>query len=83
MSRVSAANAATGKLVLLRHAQSAWNLENRFTGWADVALTDAGRSEAMRAGELLRTHCYRFDCAFVSPLRRAMETLEIVIRELG
>jgi 2,3-bisphosphoglycerate-dependent phosphoglycerate mutase len=69
--------------VLLRHAQSQWNLENRFTGWADVGLTEARRSEARRAGALLRAHDYRFDCAFTSQLRRATETLEIVLRELG
>lgn len=70
-------------LVLLRHAQSQWNLENRFTGWADVSLTDAGRAEARRAGKLLRTYGLRFDHAFVSQLRRAEETLNIVLRELG
>jgi len=70
-------------LVLLRHAQSLWNLENRFTGWADVGLTEAGRSEAHRAGALLRAHDYRFDRAFTSQLQRATETLEIVLRGLG
>lgn len=70
-------------LVLLRHAQSVWNLENRFTGWADVGLTDAGRAEARRAGARLRSHGCRFDRAFVSQLRRSTETLEIVLRELG
>ena len=70
-------------LVLLRHAQSLWNLENRFTGWADVGLTDAGREEARRAGALLRTRGYRFDRAFVSQLKRATQTLDIVLRELG
>lgn len=70
-------------LVLLRHAQSRWNLENRFTGWADVSLTEAGRAEARRAGTLLRAHGYRFDRAFTTQLKRATETLEIVRRELG
>lgn len=70
-------------LVLLRHAQSLWNLENRFTGWADVGLTPAGREEARRAGAQLRAHDYRFDRAFTSQLQRATETLEIVLRELG
>lgn len=70
-------------LVLLRHAQSRWNLENRFTGWADVSLTEAGRAEARRAGTLLRAHGYRFDRAFTSQLKRATETLEIVLRELS
>jgi 2,3-bisphosphoglycerate-dependent phosphoglycerate mutase len=73
---------AISPLVLLRHAQSLWNLENRFTGWADVGLTEAGRAEARRAGALLRTQGYRFDRAFTSQLRRATETLEIVLREL-
>jgi 2,3-bisphosphoglycerate-dependent phosphoglycerate mutase len=75
--------AATKPLVLLRHAQSLWNLENRFTGWADVGLTDTGREEARRAGVLLRAHGYRFDRAFASQLKRATETLDIVLRELG
>jgi len=70
-------------LMMLRHAQSLWNLENRFTGWADVGLTEAGRSEARRAGMLLRAHGYRFDRAFTSQLERATETLEIVLRQLG
>lgn len=70
-------------LVLLRHAQSQWNLENRFTGWADIGLTELGREEARRAGRLLKTHGYRFDRGFTSRLQRATETLEIVLRELG
>jgi 2,3-bisphosphoglycerate-dependent phosphoglycerate mutase len=77
------AHVTVKRLVLLRHAQSQWNLENRFTGWADVGLTAAGRAEARRAGALLRAHDYRFDRAFTSQLRRATETLEIVLRELG
>lgn len=74
---------AVKPLVLLRHAQSLWNLENRFTGWSDVGLTEAGRAEARRAGAQLRAQDYRFDRAFTSQLRRATETLEIVLRELG
>jgi 2,3-bisphosphoglycerate-dependent phosphoglycerate mutase len=69
--------------VLLRHAQSLWNLENRFTGWADVGLTETGRAEAHRAGKLMRAHGLGFDRAFVSRLQRATETLDIVLRELG
>lgn len=80
---MNAAPAATVPLVLLRHAQSVWNVENRFTGWADVGLTEAGREEARHAGKLLRAHGFRFDRAFTSRLRRATETLEIVLRELG
>lgn len=73
---------ALPRVVLLRHAQSLWNLENRFTGWADVGLTEAGRLEARRAAELLRAQGYRFDKAYTSVLTRAIETLEIVLREL-
>jgi 2,3-bisphosphoglycerate-dependent phosphoglycerate mutase len=75
--------ATEAQLVLLRHAQSAWNLENRFTGWADVPLTSAGRAEAHRAGTQLRDSGLHFDRAFVSLLERATETLEIVRKELA
>lgn len=68
-------------LVLVRHGESQWNLENRFTGWVDVPLTDAGRREAERAGELLRG--MRFDCAYTSVLQRATETLDIILRAIG
>jgi 2,3-bisphosphoglycerate-dependent phosphoglycerate mutase len=68
-------------LVLLRHGESQWNLENRFTGWVDVPLTDKGRLEARRAGELLRG--IRFDQAYTSTLKRAQETLEIVLAVIG
>ena len=71
------------KLVLIRHGQSQWNLENRFTGWVDVPLTPAGRAEAERAGKLLRDLPARFDIAYTSVLNRAIETLKIVLRELG
>jgi len=67
-------------LVLLRHGESQWNLENRFTGWVDVELTDKGREEARRAGEKLRG--IRFDKAFTSVLKRANETLDIALRVL-
>jgi 2,3-bisphosphoglycerate-dependent phosphoglycerate mutase len=68
-------------LVLLRHGQSLWNLENRFTGWVDVPLTDRGRDEARRAAALLRD--LRFDVAYTSVLSRAQETLDIVLAELA
>jgi 2,3-bisphosphoglycerate-dependent phosphoglycerate mutase len=68
-------------LVLLRHGESQWNLENRFTGWIDVPLTERGRDEARRAGEKLRG--IRFDRAFTSVLQRAIETLDIVLRVLN
>jgi 2,3-bisphosphoglycerate-dependent phosphoglycerate mutase len=76
-------NRPTGTLVLLRHAQSLWNLENRFSGWADMDLSAGGIAEAHRAGALLRAHRFVFDRAFVSPLRRAGQTLDIVLAELG
>ena len=71
------------KLVLLRHGQSAWNLENRFTGWTDVGLTEQGGEEAHSAGQLLREGGYVFDAAYTSVLRRAIKTLWIVLEELG
>lgn len=63
------------KLVLMRHGESQWNLENRFTGWADVDLTDKGREEARNAGELLKSEGFRFDVAYTSVLKRAIRTL--------
>lgn len=68
-------------LVLVRHGQSLWNLENRFTGWVDVPLTAQGRAEAARAGSLLRG--MRFDVAYTSALRRAQDTLAIMLAEMG
>ena len=65
------------KLVLLRHGESQWNLDNRFTGWTDVDLTDNGRREAKAAGELLLREGYGFDIAYTSVLRRAIRTLWI------
>lgn len=67
------------KLVLLRHGESQWNLDNRFTGWTDVDLTDNGRAEAKAAGELLRAEGYTFDIAYTSMLRRAIRTLWITL----
>ncbi|MFI5366632.1 MAG: 2,3-diphosphoglycerate-dependent phosphoglycerate mutase [Candidatus Binatia bacterium] len=69
------------KLVLIRHGESQWNLENRFTGWIDVPLTEKGRLEARRAGEKIRD--IRFDKAYTSVLQRAIETLEIVLKVIG
>jgi 2,3-bisphosphoglycerate-dependent phosphoglycerate mutase len=71
------------KLVLVRHGQSTWNLENRFTGWTDVGLTDLGREEAHEAGKLLREGGYSFDVAYTSVLRRAIQTLWIVLEEMN
>lgn len=70
------------KLVLVRHGQSTWNLENRFTGWTDVDLTDLGREEAQKAGELLKEEGFTFDIAFTSVLKRAIRTLNIVLDEM-
>jgi 2,3-bisphosphoglycerate-dependent phosphoglycerate mutase len=70
------------KLVLLRHGQSTWNLENRFTGWTDVGLTDQGRAEAVSAARLLMEGGYTFDIAYTSVLRRAIQTLWIVQEEM-
>lgn len=70
------------RLVLLRHGQSTWNHENRFTGWHDVDLSDAGREEARDAGRLLAAEKFEFDVAHTSLLRRAIRTLDIVLDEL-
>ncbi len=70
------------KLVLVRHGQSTWTLENRFTGWTDVGLTDQGRAEAHSAGKLLREGGYLFDVAYTSVLKRAIETLWIIMEEM-
>jgi 2,3-bisphosphoglycerate-dependent phosphoglycerate mutase len=70
------------KLVLMRHGESQWNLENRFTGWVDVDLTDKGVAEARRAGQLLRKEGYDFDIAYSSLLTRAIRTLWLAQEEL-
>ncbi len=70
-----------GTLVLVRHGQSQWNLENRFTGWVDVPLSEAGIEEARKAGELLKG--MKFDYAFTSALTRAQETLRIMLEIIG
>jgi 2,3-bisphosphoglycerate-dependent phosphoglycerate mutase len=67
------------KLVLLRHGESQWNLDNRFTGWTDVDLTENGRREAQAAGELLRREGFAFDIAYTSVLKRAIRTLWITL----
>ena len=69
-------------LVLLRHGQSQWNLENRFTGWWDVDLSAAGVEEARLAGSLLRDEGFDFDCCFTSVLTRAIRTLHLVLHEM-
>ena len=70
------------KLVLLRHGESIWNKENLFTGWTDVDLSDQGKAEARRAGELLKAEGFTFDVAFTSVLKRAIRTLWIALDEL-
>ncbi|MEM6851603.1 MAG: 2,3-diphosphoglycerate-dependent phosphoglycerate mutase [Pseudomonadota bacterium] len=69
-------------LAMLRHGQSQWNLENRFTGWADVDLTDAGRAEAAKAGALLKATGAEFDRAYVSVLTRAIRTLWLALENM-
>jgi 2,3-bisphosphoglycerate-dependent phosphoglycerate mutase len=71
------------KVVLLRHGESTWNKENRFTGWTDVDLTDKGREEALSAGRLLKQDGFSFDLAFTSVLIRAIRTCWITLDELG
>jgi 2,3-bisphosphoglycerate-dependent phosphoglycerate mutase len=67
------------KLVLIRHGESTWNKENRFTGWTDVDLSEQGIKEAKSAGEVLKNNCYTFDLAFTSVLKRAIRTLWITL----
>jgi 2,3-bisphosphoglycerate-dependent phosphoglycerate mutase len=73
----------TGTLILIRHGQSQWNLENRFTGWVDVPLSPLGEEEATRAGHILKSYGYVFDYGFTSALIRAQETLRIVLEVMG
>jgi len=70
------------KLVLLRHGQSIWNMENRFTGWYDVDLSEKGLAEAKKAGQLLKKEGYDFDIAYCSVLKRALRTLWAVMDEM-
>lgn len=70
------------KLVLIRHGQSLWNLENKFTGWTDVDLSENGLEEARQAGIILKKNGYLFDIAFTSVLKRAIRTLWIVLHEM-
>jgi len=70
------------KLVLLRHGESIWNKENRFTGWVDVGLSEKGISEAKEAGQILKKDGYTFDITYTSVLKRATDTLKIAIEEM-
>ena len=71
------------KLVLVRHGQSMWNLENRFTGWTDVELSEQGIKEAKEAGRVLKEKGFNFDVAYTSVLKRANDTLKYILEELG
>ena len=70
------------KVVLLRHGESTWNKENRFTGWTDVDLSEKGLQEAKKAGEVLKNEGYKFDIAYTSVLKRAIRTLWITLDEM-
>ena len=71
------------KLVLIRHGQSIWNLENKFTGWTDVELSEQGIQEAKEAGKVLKEKGFEFDIAYTSVLKRANDTLDYILEELG
>ena len=70
------------KLVIVRHGQSIWNLENKFTGWTDVDLSENGIKEAKEAGKILKSKNYKFDVAYTSLLKRAQDTLKYILEEL-
>lgn len=70
------------KIVLIRHGESLWNLENRFTGWTDVDLSDEGLKEAREAGEILKAHGFEFNIAYTSVLKRAIRTLWLILHEM-
>ncbi|HRZ15538.1 MAG TPA: 2,3-bisphosphoglycerate-dependent phosphoglycerate mutase, partial [Candidatus Omnitrophota bacterium] len=70
------------KVVLVRHGESTWNKENRFTGWTDVDLSDKGKEEARKAGVLLKKEGFVFDIAFTSVLKRAIRTLWSILDEM-
>jgi len=70
------------RLVLLRHGESTWNQENRFTGWHDVDLTEKGRDEAREAGRLMAAEKFEFDTAYTSVLKRAIRTMAIALDEM-
>ena len=71
------------KLVLVRHGQSVWNLENKFTGWTDVELSEKGVKEAKEAGVALKENGFHFDLAFTSALKRAQDTLKYILQEMN
>ena len=71
------------KLVLVRHGESIWNLENKFTGWTDVTLSEKGIQEAIEAGKVLKEKGYTFDVAYTSVLKRAIDTLNYILKEMN
>ena len=70
-------------LILIRHGQSQWNLENRFTGWYDAELTEQGKQEALKSGQLIKQLEINFEKSFTSFQKRAFHTLEIILNEMG
>ncbi|MEI6747575.1 MAG: 2,3-bisphosphoglycerate-dependent phosphoglycerate mutase, partial [Bacteroidota bacterium] len=70
------------KLVLIRHGESLWNKENRFTGWTDVDLSERGFAEAHEAGKVLKENGFNFSLAYTSYLQRAIKTLNIILEEM-
>ena len=70
------------KLLLIRHGESAWNKENRFTGWTDVPLSEQGIAEAKKAGKVLKEEGFKFKVAYTSYLKRAIKTLWLVLEEM-
>ncbi|HNS67990.1 MAG TPA: 2,3-bisphosphoglycerate-dependent phosphoglycerate mutase, partial [Mesotoga infera] len=73
---------AMTKLVVVRHGESTWNKENRFTGWTDVDLSEKGKEEAKKAGEILKAEGFKFDLAYTSVLKRAIRTLWYILDEM-
>ena len=71
------------KIVFLRHGESQWNKENRFTGWTDVNLTEIGEKEAVKAGILLKKELFQFDLVFSSVLKRAIDTMKICLSTMN
>ena len=71
------------KLILTRHGQSTWNAENRFTGWVDINLSDIGKKEAKKSGELLKKINIKIDICYTSFLKRAIETLTIILESIN
>ena len=69
------------KLILTRHGQSVWNAENRFTGWVDVDLSNKGREEAKKSGQLIKKLNIKIDISYTSYLKRAIETLTLILKE--